>query len=419
MIKSKIFIICLVLCNLLISCSEQDVYDKQIEIQKNNSNNLNSSTVLSRTVSVGGVEKSYSRESIKAFSISNTSEMDALVKYDVNAYRIVYKTLDCKGDTIEASGSLLIPQKVNSTDVFPILAYQHGTKYSDNEVYDNSINEFPFLAASTGYITIFTDYLGYNASGSMQHPYFYNKISDLTVRDMIVSSLPKLNTLGASHNGNLSLYGFSEGANVTVSFLKSIEEDPINGLTIKSTAACSGAYNLTGQIMYSLANSNQSTYAMIASYYVYGFEKNVARTGALNLVFNNPFLTYINNGIFQGNYSIDGAAAWFNYGLASGYSVFKTSFLSSVASGTNTGFINFTNSNTLTNLNWCPKSKIKLFHGKADLEVNSNHSYALKNMFDTYNNTGTNNIEYGPIDNVGHNESIMITKSLIWLNNNR
>ncbi|ANO49340.1 hypothetical protein Pf1_01095 [Flavobacterium columnare] len=54
----------------------------------------------------------------------------------------------------------------------------------------------------------------------------------------------------------MSLYAFFERANVTISFFLSIEGNPISGMNIRNTAACSGAYDLFNQMMYSLANSN-------------------------------------------------------------------------------------------------------------------------------------------------------------------
>ncbi|WP_145955912.1 hypothetical protein [Flavobacterium columnare] len=59
-----------------------------------------------------------------------------------------------------------------------------------------------------------------------------------------------------NHDKNLSLYAFFERANVTISFFLSIEGNPISGMNIRNTAACSGAYDLFNQMMYSLANSN-------------------------------------------------------------------------------------------------------------------------------------------------------------------
>ncbi|QOG90214.1 hypothetical protein HUE46_09420 [Flavobacterium columnare] len=62
--------------------------------------------------------------------------------------------------------------------------------------------------------------------------------------------------IGVNHDKNLSLYAFFERANVTISFFLSIEGNPISGMNIRNTGACSGAYDLFNQMMYSLANSN-------------------------------------------------------------------------------------------------------------------------------------------------------------------
>jgi predicted esterase len=100
------------------------------------------------------------------------------------------------------------------------------------------------LFASTGFITLIPDYVGYNTSSQTQHPYFINKLSDRTLRDMITTSteaLNILNILNVSHDSKLFLNGFSEGANITVSFLKDLEQNPIPGLTITAISTASGA----------------------------------------------------------------------------------------------------------------------------------------------------------------------------------
>ncbi|AEW85465.1 hypothetical protein [Flavobacterium columnare] len=50
--------------------------------------------------------------------------------------------------------------------------------------------------------------------------------------------------IGVNHDKNLSLYAFFERANVTISFFLSIEGNPISGMNIRNTAACSGAYDV-------------------------------------------------------------------------------------------------------------------------------------------------------------------------------
>ena len=56
------------------------------------------------------------------------SELAAKAKYDVNVYKIIYKTL-FEGDSILVSGLVATPVPAGKSDKFPMLSYQHGTLF--------------------------------------------------------------------------------------------------------------------------------------------------------------------------------------------------------------------------------------------------------------------------------------------------
>ena len=55
--------------------------------------------------------------------------VNALLKYDIKAYKIIYKTKNTDGTEIQASGALIIPN-VNGESI-PMISQQHGTIRTD------------------------------------------------------------------------------------------------------------------------------------------------------------------------------------------------------------------------------------------------------------------------------------------------
>ena len=106
----------------------------------------------------------------------------ALIKSDVNIYKIVYKTT-VKGNVINASGLICVP--VTPGD-YPVLSFQNGT----NTVNADAPSEFPAdynyqlveIMASLGYIVVIADYPGFGESAQIPHPYL---VAEPTVRSLV------------------------------------------------------------------------------------------------------------------------------------------------------------------------------------------------------------------------------------------
>lgn len=405
----------IVILNLFFSCSSDSIdYQKSKNVE---------TYVINKTInnSIDYFEDtSKTRTTIMGFSQSN-SEIDNLVKYDVKSYRIVYNTTDNSGNPTQASGTLLVPQKNNLNDTFSVLSYQHGTNMGDADVLTSSFNDEVFLAASTGFITMVPDYLGYNSSSQIQHPYFINVCSNKTVRDMITSSLSVLDDLEINHDGQLFLNGFSEGANVTISFLKSVETNPISGLQIKATSASSGAYALGDQFSIFMQNYFQNNGQAPATnpilcYMIYGYEKNIAKTNNNSIYFANPYFNLVPH-CFSGNYGNVAAATFFNSYKGLYPQIFSTSFVISLANGTNLGFKKYLDDNSLI-INWAPTSKLKLYHSNNDSKVTYQNTIKLYNKM-SENAVNSNNITKDTGLTEGHSSEISFQRAILWLNSNR
>lgn len=177
------------------------------------------------------------------------------LKYDVSFVKLVYRT-NYKGVQLEASGLLAVPKNVPGNAA--VLSAQHGTVF----LKEGGPSGFPAAAsvsgyellASTGFITVMPDYIGFNASRQIAHPYYHMGYSASAVVDMLKAVIPYLKREKIAFNERLFLLGYSEGGYVTLAAQKEIETTAIPGLALKGVAAGAGGYDLPG-ILAGMSNS--------------------------------------------------------------------------------------------------------------------------------------------------------------------
>ena len=167
------------------------------------------------------------------------------VQFGTKVYKLTYKTTDVLGNEIIASGALLIPDGLQQ---YPILSYQHGTLFSEDEAPSNfsTGTEVRFLApilASTGYIVSVPDYLGYGSSKNYPHPYEHAETLGSASFDMLMAAKEFLANSNISTSDKLFLTGYSEGGGATMALHRHIEEN--SELVVTMSAPASGAYNKT------------------------------------------------------------------------------------------------------------------------------------------------------------------------------
>src|SRR5688572_2832327 len=82
------------------------------------------------------------------------------ISYDVDCYRVVYRTRDARGREITASGLLALPRDVRPRR---LVSFQHGTTTSRDAVpsaLDATGKAAALVFAGSGYALIAPDYLG-------------------------------------------------------------------------------------------------------------------------------------------------------------------------------------------------------------------------------------------------------------------
>ncbi|MBT9458742.1 MAG: prolyl oligopeptidase family serine peptidase [Burkholderiaceae bacterium] len=142
---------------------------------------------------------------------------DVVPKYEVTNYRIEYLTIDAAGKDVLASALVSVPVKPANA-VSPVLAYQHGTTMRNAEVPSNHAvaAEAAVVMASSGYIVVAADYVGYGASKGVPHPYLLAAPSAAVVMDLLTATRYWRQSQKILDNKQLFMGGYSEGGYVTM-----------------------------------------------------------------------------------------------------------------------------------------------------------------------------------------------------------
>ena len=184
---------------------------------------------------------------------------DMTAVYDVAAYKIVYKTVDTKGNLIDASGLLTIPQKARDAKS-PLLSYHHGTKFLDADVPSNSygLTAQAVVAASFGYIVSAPDYIGYGVSRGMVHPHGIAEPQATVSIDMLRASRHFLSQNGIATNQQLFLGGHSEGGYTTIATQKMMQERHADEFSVTASTAGAAPYDRSNTVAWFLQSPTLS-----------------------------------------------------------------------------------------------------------------------------------------------------------------
>lgn len=162
----------------------------------------------------------------------------------VDAYRMVYRTVDVRGRRTTASALVVLPRSADRA-LRPAM-WLHGTQSyrrdapSVSECCDRAAG---ILFASLGYATTAPDYLGLG-EGPGTHPYFHSATLVSASVDALRATREVARRTGRHVGGPVSVAGFSQGANVSFLVGRALQRGAAPGFTLGALAPISGAYEL-------------------------------------------------------------------------------------------------------------------------------------------------------------------------------
>ncbi len=168
--------------------------------------------------------------------------------FDVAIYRVVYRTLDAKGNETTASGAVMYPKGL--TSAMPMVSYQHGTVVAKDAVASVGGLDVPealigVVFATTGYFAVLPDYLGLGTSEGL-HPYVHAASLATAVVDMLRAGRRFAEAENLEMNDRLFIIGYSEGGFATAAAQRLIEAEHADEFPLTASAPMAGNYDMSG-----------------------------------------------------------------------------------------------------------------------------------------------------------------------------
>ncbi len=183
---------------------------------------------------------SYSKEVIE-------SSINYPTLYDVSVHKVLYMTPNLEGEMHIASGLFCLP---DAEIDMPLLCYQHGTVASRDDVPSNLEGGFTggLAFASQGYAVVMPDYLGLGESPGV-HPYIHADSEAWVAVDFLRAAFEMQDQLSFTLKDQLFVTGYSQGGHASMALQKSLEENPVEQLTITAGAHMSGPYSISEKMI--------------------------------------------------------------------------------------------------------------------------------------------------------------------------
>ena len=383
--------------------------------KEDNDQPSNTTLVSFRKLTTFSITASTMDQLLNSDSHFNDKILQNATQFAVNVYNVVYKTT-YKGQEREASGACVIPRSDNP---LPILSYQHGTIFHNNDAPSQFTDIFNInvemgmnlILASCGFICSSPDYLGYGESLDLMHPYHHASSIATASLDMLKAVNELCRELDINTQNSYYLAGYSEGGYATLALQKEIETKHANEFPIMAVSAGAGAYDLLSTAREflnkpTLRNPPFTCFLFVAYNEVYDWGRGMEE------IFQSPYWQRIENGIFNGYHTYN----QINSKLTSNVNqLFTPSFLSAFRGSGEQQLKSTLDQNNLYK-GWTPQAPTRLYHGSADQTVPPSNSITAENRFIQ---NGAQNVSYIPMGGKNHTTgTFSLAKNTIkWFQN--
>ncbi|MFI0371870.1 alpha/beta hydrolase family protein [Actinomadura sp. 1N219] len=169
------------------------------------------------------------------------------VRYGVDTYRLVYRTIDARGRATTASGLLVLPH--GGERRLQTVSFTHGTEIYKPDAPSTSGDVWGPGPAVTygaaGFAAVAPDYLGLG-KGSGLHPWKHVPSEVSASLDMLRAARQFVPRTGRVLNGEVLATGFSQGASSALGLARALQDGADPRFRIRAVAPISGAYDFEG-----------------------------------------------------------------------------------------------------------------------------------------------------------------------------
>lgn len=328
-------------------------------------------TISGQTVISYTLLKSFSKTQVDSLLNANGIPPGIVeVKYDVDIYKVLYRTPYKHPDSlVQASGAIVLPRNVGCG--VPLAMWGHGTESKISNV-ASTLNggqwEVGIGFASTGYVIALPDYLGMGDRDPKItiHPYQHAFHEANTSVNILRASREVSATEQVDLNGQLFLFGYSQGGYVTAATAKEIQTNLSSEFQITGAAPMSGSYDLDG-VQYEMIKSD-SAYATPAylPYLALGYNSVLGTLfNSPNDILKSPYDTLLPPLFYDGNTSIGSINQLCN---PVPKKMFKDSIVNAIFADSQHPFRVALKDNNLVK-GWVPQFPIRLYYCVPDEQV--------------------------------------------------
>ena len=324
---------------------------------------------LEEFVSLG----SYTIQELQALvNISGYDFPLSVIKYNVEVYKLTYFT-NYKGDKVTASGIVVIPV---TSDSLSMVSIHHGTIVALKDA--PSVQPFfseeiilSSILASSGFISVFPDYLGFGSSSSLRHPYYVEEFAASSVTDNLIAAKELVKIKNIMFNGKLFLTGYSQGGYVTMAVHKYIDQYGLQDFKLVASFPAAGGYDVKEMQEYLFGLQNYDDPYYIA-YLLSAYKTTFGWTQPFTYFFNEPYAGKM-PGLFNGALSGSQINAQLSDTIPK---LVNGDLLANIDTDPKYKFIiDAMSENSLTD--WIPKTPIYMYHGDADKSVPYQNSVSV------------------------------------------
>lgn len=310
---------------------------------------------------------------------------DATNAFGYKAVKITYNTTGQDGESVIASGLLVIPTATSEYQAYRVsqgeqpfsvsmLCDNHGTIFLDSEAPSNKevangLPDYSLAVLMTGYAgfaAIYPDYIGFGESNGTVHPYVMKEASSTSGLDMIKASMKYMQDNNIVINYQLYISGYSEGGYNAMALAQKVEESFSDRVNLMGVAPMAGPYNVEAMANIELNASRTMAYpAFLADLaYSYGHyyddlnisDVTVQSEMALATAFNGDYDTvpiHVILGLANGTTD-------YGFYTHTANELFQDSFITEYQSTPNAAIHTRFIENNVDN--WTPRSKMNLIH---------------------------------------------------------
>ena len=167
------------------------------------------------------------------------------VRYGVDTYRLVYRTIDARGRPTVASGLLVLPR--NDARRLRTVSFTHGTELFKGDAPSLATDVWgsaPAITyASAGFAAVAPDYLGLGV-GPGTHPWMDVPSETTASLDMLRAARRLVARTGRELRREVFVTGFSQGASAAMGLARALQAGADRWFQLAAVAPISGAYDL-------------------------------------------------------------------------------------------------------------------------------------------------------------------------------